>query len=201
MPSAKDILGKSYGAKLATGEWKDFSSRIRKERGGACEYCRRADVVTQVHHVCYEQGKEPWDSEHGDVMLLCVSCHAIMHAELTNFRKFVFGFFTPQSFPRFNRALMVALHRYDPLLFSSAFAEFVGNENLVNNHAKAIGFNSAQSTNPKVESLMLRMNRNRREEIRSGRINDHLNAPLIDHDEEARRCGPRSKPINVNFQT
>ncbi len=143
MLTPKQILGKTYQQKLATQEWRSFSTGIRKSRGNACQHCRRSDVVTQVHHINYEPNQEPWEADQGDVMLLCVACHKTLTEELRMFRKFAFRFMTPQAFVIFNRALVVAMNEYDPLIFSHAFAEFVGNERLVNNHAKAYGFETA----------------------------------------------------------
>ena len=144
MHSIKSIIGGTYSSKLASREWKDYARSIRASRGNACECCRRTGVVTQVHHLFYDTNKEPWEALDEDVILLCVACHSSLHEELKNFRKFTFKYMTPQSFLIFNRALMVAMNEYEPLIFAHAFAEFVGNERLVNNHAKAFGLETAR---------------------------------------------------------
>lgn len=145
MHSIKEIIGNTYQQKLTSGQWSSFSSSIRRKRKNACESCRRTNVITQVHHIVYEPGKQPWESDEKDVVLLCESCHKQLHDELNNFRRFTFRFMTPQAFLIFNRALMVAAIEYDPLVFAHAFAEFVGNENLVNNHAKTYGLSTAKA--------------------------------------------------------
>jgi len=137
--STNAILGKTYAQKLASEDWLRFSENVRRDRGNACECCRRTNVVTQVHHVFYEPGKEPWQSKQEDVILLCEVCHRGLHVELQEFRRVVFKGLSPQAFRVLNSALVIGIHQYDPLIFAHALSEFVKNKRLVENHAKAWG--------------------------------------------------------------
>lgn len=151
MPTPKDLFGKSYKQQLASTEWNTFSSGIRKRRGGSCECCRRTDVITQVHHIVYEPGKDLHEAAESDVILLCEFCHKSLHEELNKFRRFVFRYMTPQSFVILNRALAVAMVEYQPLVFAHAFAEIVGNEHLIENHARAYGMETARDPNAEMK--------------------------------------------------
>lgn len=144
MHTVKDILGQTYHQKLSGSQWKDFAASVRTRRGNFCECCRRKDVILQVHHAFYDPNKEPWEHDDDALVVLCEHCHKAFHKELQNFRKYVFKHMTPQSFLILNRALLVAVTQYNPLVFAHAFAEFVGNERLVNDHARAYGLETAK---------------------------------------------------------
>ena len=62
-------------------EWVTFSENIKKRDGGVCLKCFRSspDVVLQVHHEIYKEGRKPWDYESSDCITLCSGCHAREH--------------------------------------------------------------------------------------------------------------------------
>lgn len=135
-----------YQQSLQSGEWKSFAARIRKDRGNSCECCKRGNIELNVHHIAYEEGKQPWEYAHDDVVLLCRGCHRELHDQLKQFRRFVFGKMTPQSFKILNGALSVAFDKHDPLKFAHALADFVGTPSVVDRHSKAwLEFEKAKS--------------------------------------------------------
>lgn len=62
-------------------EWVKFSENIKKRDGGKCLKCHRgsSDVVLQVHHEIYKEGRKPWDYDSSACITLCSGCHAREH--------------------------------------------------------------------------------------------------------------------------
>jgi hypothetical protein len=138
MKSLGSILKQSsYSQLLSTDEWRNFASSVRQRKGNFCQMCKRGGLITQVHHVFYESTRSITDYQDDELMVLCEGCHKDVHEQLRAFRKHVFGKMNAASFKILNGALAVAFEMYDPLVFSHALAEFVGNQGLVENHAKA----------------------------------------------------------------
>lgn len=135
-----------YDSKLSSPEWQAFARRVRRERGNACEMCKRGHVVTQVHHWFYERNREPWEYRTDEVVVLCHGCHKEIHEHLKQFRKFVFIHLNPQVFKILNGALAVALTQYEPLVFVHALAEFVSTPSLVQRYADAWNCSSVKET-------------------------------------------------------
>ncbi len=127
----------SYAARLDNDNWRDFSREMRRTKGNFCQCCRMGDKVTQVHHVAYEMGREPWEYEADEVVILCADCHHRLHAQLNAFRRHVFQHLTPTAFQVLNGALKVGLTQYDPLTFVHALAEFASTPRMVANFAAA----------------------------------------------------------------
>lgn len=137
MKSIEVILSRSsYQHQLDSEEWAAFAKRI-KERHPFCRYCRRKDVLLNVHHIFYDWSRKLWEYNDSEVVVLCETCHNEMHEQLSNFRRCVFQKLDAKSFKILNAALAVALDTYEPLMFSHALCEFVSNGRLIENHAKS----------------------------------------------------------------
>lgn len=146
MKSIKQILSRSsYSEQINSDEWRSFAKGIRRDRN-YCECCRRSDIQLQVHHIFYDFDRKLWEYEAGEVMVLCVGCHQSITDELKQFRKHVFKYFNGPTLKILNGALAVAMTQYDPAVFVHALAEFVGNQRLVENHAKAWGLAAANKS-------------------------------------------------------
>lgn len=68
--------------KLYTNKkWDDFSTRVKQRDGHKCLQCHRSaeEVVLQVHHEIYVEGKPPWEYSLSDCRTLCKGCHAREH--------------------------------------------------------------------------------------------------------------------------
>jgi len=138
------INNSSYLSQLNSDQWKSFSRSIRQQRN-FCECCKMGDRQLQVHHLFYDPSRQLWEYTNEEIVVLCDSCHKQIHEQLKKFRLCVFRYLTPHLFQMLNGCLAVGLTKYDPLVFMHALAEFTGNENLVNSHAKAYGLETARS--------------------------------------------------------
>lgn len=126
-----------YRDQLKSPEWKQFSRRMREEKGGFCHACKMAHKVMHVHHKAYEKGREPWAYKSHEVTLLCEDCHKMMHELLNDFRRFVFGNLTPMTFRMLNAALAVGVTHNDAVRFMDSLAEFASSTRNVENFARA----------------------------------------------------------------
>ncbi len=62
-------------------KWRQFSNRVKGRDGFRCLQCGRSEpeVVLQVHHDIYLEGKPPWEYLLSDCLTLCRGCHAREH--------------------------------------------------------------------------------------------------------------------------
>jgi len=65
-------------------KWALFCQRVKQRDGHVCLRCGRGEpeVVLQVHHEIYREGKPPWDYALSDCRTLCKGCHAREHGLL-----------------------------------------------------------------------------------------------------------------------
>jgi hypothetical protein len=68
---------KQYHHKL----WAQYRAEQIKLHGGICAHCLRSgdEVVLQVHHLEYVEGRMPWDYPYNQCEVLCKGCHAKEH--------------------------------------------------------------------------------------------------------------------------
>lgn len=142
------IGGNRYQQKLNSEEWRRFSRGVRNSKGNFCECCKMGNTELQVHHIYYDANREPWEYSTDELIVLCRGCHKDIHEQLNNFRKFVFGKMSHQSFRVLNGALAVAFEKYDPLVFAHALAEFVSTPRMVENFARAFGVPALKQDRP-----------------------------------------------------
>lgn len=128
MKTAKEALNPQfsrYADSLRSVQWKQWA-RIRRNRANnACELCRKGGATLHVHHWWYVKGKEPWEAEEGQTVVLCETCHEALHTQLQHFRKYVFPHLNKDTFRILNGALSVGLTQHDPLKLVYAIAEMV----------------------------------------------------------------------------
>lgn len=62
-------------------KWAEFSEKVKRRDGYKCLQCGRSEleVVIQVHHEIYLNGKPPWGYSLSDCRTLCKGCHARVH--------------------------------------------------------------------------------------------------------------------------
>lgn len=65
-------------------EWLQYREEIFERDNYSCTKCGRKhdEVVLQVHHTRYFQGKKPWEYDNEDCLTLCRGCHAREHGEI-----------------------------------------------------------------------------------------------------------------------
>jgi len=65
-------------------KWQAFAERVKGRDGYRCLRCGRGepDVVLQVHHEIYVEGRPPWDYPLSDCRTLCKGCHARGHGRI-----------------------------------------------------------------------------------------------------------------------
>lgn len=79
---------KTYSDKLLDGRWEDFRASYISRHGTTCQSCKRSNITAQVHHVVYEKGREPWEYDDQELMVLCRGCHQQWHKLINAFRLF-----------------------------------------------------------------------------------------------------------------
>jgi hypothetical protein len=62
-------------------KWFDFAEKVKQRDSYKCLKCERteSEVVLQVHHEVYRDGKAPWEYSLSDCITLCRGCHAREH--------------------------------------------------------------------------------------------------------------------------
>ena len=68
-----------YKIKLKDPRWIEFRKRIYKKDGYRCTICNTKDRPLNAHHRFYENNKQPWDYNIGDLDTLCNWCHEFLH--------------------------------------------------------------------------------------------------------------------------
>lgn len=64
--------------------WLEFREKAFEALGYCCQRCHRSDddVVLQVHHKVYIDGRKPWEYNLSDCEVLCSGCHAREHGHV-----------------------------------------------------------------------------------------------------------------------
>ncbi|WP_375559971.1 HNH endonuclease [Bernardetia sp. OM2101] len=62
-------------------KWCNFAKQVKERDNLLCTKCNRPEpnVILQVHHKRYVNGKSPWEYELNDCVTLCKGCHAREH--------------------------------------------------------------------------------------------------------------------------
>jgi len=66
----------AYKTFLNTTTWRDIRVETIKRRGNKCEACGRGGNI-HVHHASYS--KIGWSKQEDNLIVLCESCHVILH--------------------------------------------------------------------------------------------------------------------------
>lgn len=79
----------SYAEKLKTLEWLEFRDSFirrhtRENELPCCHACSNSRNL-QVHHRRYKRGKEPWEYDDEDLVLICGDCHETVHSVAREF--------------------------------------------------------------------------------------------------------------------
>jgi 5-methylcytosine-specific restriction endonuclease McrA len=66
---------KSYEEKLKHPKWQRKRLEIMQRDDFKCKKCGDEETCLQVHHLKYESGLNPWESDSKDLITLCEHCH------------------------------------------------------------------------------------------------------------------------------
>lgn len=77
----------TWAEKLRDDRWENLRRYVVASHK-FCHSCRRSDVVLNVHHPKYD-GREPWEYDQAELVVLCGDCHKEMHKTLEVLRAFV----------------------------------------------------------------------------------------------------------------
>lgn len=80
---------KTYAEKLKDPRWLKVREKVLRLWNHSCRECRSKDKWLQVHHRFYESGKEPWDYDLNDMVVLCKFCHLKRHAVEVRIQKLI----------------------------------------------------------------------------------------------------------------
>ena len=64
-----------YSEKLKDPRWQKVRLKILERDEWACQQCFDSSTSLVVHHLYYEQDKEPWDYPDAAFITLCERCH------------------------------------------------------------------------------------------------------------------------------
>ena len=68
-----------YKDKLKDPRWLEFRKRVYAKDGFRCTICNTKDRPLNAHHRFYENNKEPWEYNIGNLDTLCSWCHESIH--------------------------------------------------------------------------------------------------------------------------
>jgi 5-methylcytosine-specific restriction endonuclease McrA len=68
-----------YAEKLKSPAWQEKRLAILNRDKFTCFYCDDKNSTLHVHHLKYEQGRDPWDYPDTNLVTLCETCHSLEH--------------------------------------------------------------------------------------------------------------------------
>ena len=72
-------MATSYSQKLRDPRWQKKRLEVLQSQGWVCACCSAQEQTLHVHHKHYVQGREPWEYEDNQLVVLCESCHSARH--------------------------------------------------------------------------------------------------------------------------
>ena len=71
----------SYWEKLKDPRWQKKRLLMLERSEWTCEVCGDSENTLNVYHKQYLKGREPWEYEEGQLIVLCEDCHSFQHEE------------------------------------------------------------------------------------------------------------------------
>ena len=66
---------RTYPEKLRDPRWQKIRLKVFERDGWACASCGATTITLNVHHKCYERGKDPWEYSLDALLTVCEDCH------------------------------------------------------------------------------------------------------------------------------
>jgi len=76
----------TYYEKLNDKRWIEKSKEIKEWDRNVCQLCGNNEKL-QVHHLCYDKNREPWEYPRRALVTLCDKCHSNIHNSEKDFYK------------------------------------------------------------------------------------------------------------------
>ena len=73
------MIKPSYKDKLLDPRWQKRRLQILKRDKFTCQHCFDKTTTLHIHHFCYPQSGNPWESEDSEMITLCSNCHTYNH--------------------------------------------------------------------------------------------------------------------------
>ena len=71
----KEARSLAYAEKRKDPRWQKLRLQIMERDGWACQICFNDEETLNVHHLYYENEREPWDYDTEALVTLCQTCH------------------------------------------------------------------------------------------------------------------------------
>jgi 5-methylcytosine-specific restriction endonuclease McrA len=85
-------MKKTYAEKLLDPRWQKKRLECLQKDNFTCQFCGDKDKTLHVHHFCYPESGNPWESELSELMTVCCDCHSVSHLKgLTPLEKKLIG--------------------------------------------------------------------------------------------------------------
>jgi hypothetical protein len=73
----------SYASQYTNPKWQKCRLEALNRAGFSCSICHDTKTQLHVHHINYERGKDVWDYQNKNFVVLCNQCHEEVHAAIT----------------------------------------------------------------------------------------------------------------------
>jgi hypothetical protein len=71
----------TYALKLRDPRWQKKRLQVLDRSEWRCQSCLDSESTLHVHHKQYFKGREPWEYDDDQLVVLCESCHESQHEE------------------------------------------------------------------------------------------------------------------------
>jgi len=69
----------NYIEKFKNPKWQKKRLKILQRDKFTCQSCKEKNKTLNVHHIYYDNEKEPWEYNNDDLITLCNECHKTWH--------------------------------------------------------------------------------------------------------------------------
>lgn len=94
-------MAKTYWEKLKDPRWQKKRLETMQAAEFACQMCYDSTSTLNVHHKQYFKGREPWEYDFDQLVVLCDSCHKEEHATEDSYN--LVGSYLPLDGPQSRR--------------------------------------------------------------------------------------------------
>ena len=74
-------MNQAYSEKLRDPRWQKKRLQVLERDNFTCQFCGNTEKTLHIHHFCYPQSGNPWDSHLTSLTTLCCDCHQVEHSK------------------------------------------------------------------------------------------------------------------------